>query len=248
MMRRFPIAAAILAASVAFAGGLNAQVLVWSTGNSSDSTQGVADYLTATNLFSSVTAINATTLTLADLDDYKAVLFFTNSSSGSEPSNGNVLADYADLGRTLVLATFSWANQGGNTLAGRIINDSVSPVVLTGSSLYSSVTIGTKDASNFLQGVTSITGYYHDSVAAVSGATTHATWSDGTPLLVTKGNVVAVNLFPVSQNVSGDYQKLFANALFYGVPEPSTYALLALGASLVLWSRRRAANRKDSGP
>lgn len=248
MKRSSPIAVVILIASLALTAGLNAQVLVWSTGNSTTSTQAVANYLTATNLFGTVTAINTTTLTLADLDDYAAVLFFTNSSSGSDPQNGNVLADYANLGRPLVLATFAWADQGGNTLSGRIISEAISPVVLTGSSRYTTVTIATKDNSNFLQGVTSITGYYHDSVAAVTGATVHATWSDGTPLLVSKGNVVAVNLFPTSDMVSGDYQKLFANALYYAVPEPSTYALMAVGVALVFWLRRRAARGKDSEP
>lgn len=251
MKRCPPIAVLLLAASLAFTDGLNAQVLVWSTGNNTTGTQTVANYLTSTNRFGTVTAINTTTMTLANLDDYKAVLFFTNSSDGSDSLNGNVLADYANLGRPLVLATFAWANQGGNTLAGRIISENISPVVLNGSSAYSTVTMASNDASIFLTGVASVGGYYHDRVTAVTGATIRATWSDGTPLLVTKGNVVAVNLFPdptASNSPTGDYQKLFANALYYAVPEPSTYALMAVGVGLIFWLRRRAANRKDSEP
>ncbi len=251
MKRCPPIAVLLLAASLAFTAGLNAQVLVWSTGNSSTGTQAVANYLTSTNRFGTVTAINATTMTLADLDDYKAVLFFTNSSSGSDSLNGNVLADYANLGRPLVLATFSWADQGGNTLAGRIISQSISPVVFNSGSAYSTVTMASNDGSVFFTGVSAVGGYYHDRVTAVTGATIRATWSDGTPLLVTKANVVAVNLFPdptASGNLTGDYQKLFSNALYYAVPEPSTYALMAVGVGLIFWLRRRAANRKDSEP
>ncbi len=51
-----------------------------------------------------------------------------------------------------------------------------------------------------------------------AGAVERGTWSDGEPLLATKGNVVGINLFPDGSwgNVSGDYQPLFANALCNG--------------------------------
>lgn len=212
-------------------------------GNYQGGTQAVADYLTNSGQFSSVTAINSTTLTISDLDDYQAVLFFSNGSG--DPLTGNALADFADLGRRLVIATFAWANQGGNTLGGRIISDSISPVVLNGSSLYSNVTIASTDGSSLFTGVTSIQGYYHDSVVPVAGAQVHASWSDGTPLLVSKNNVVAVNLFPdaTSGSVSGDYQQLFVNALVMPVPEPGTYALLGLGLGVVIWIQFRRRQR-----
>jgi cysteine-rich repeat protein len=186
--------------------------LVWSTGNTSG-TPDIAAWLMASGRFDSVVGINQTNFTLVELLAYDGILFFTNSSSGSDPSNGDVLADYADTGRGLVIATFSWANQGGNTLGGRIITDEISPFVVGGGSLYANVTIDSHDGSIFFSGVTAITGYFHDDVTLTTDAVLRGTWSDGEPLLAQKSNVIGVNLFPVNNNVSGDYQQLFINAL-----------------------------------
>jgi hypothetical protein len=189
--------------------------LLWGTGGASGITS-IASYLMATGKFTKVDTSTATTNNLSTLINYDAVLFYTNSSSGSDSNNGNVLADYADTGRRLVVCTFAWANQGGNTLSGRLITGQLSPFVLTGTSLYKDATIGNKDsASAFVSGVNAITGRYRDAVTLVSGATSYATWSDGYPLIARKGNVVGVNLFPDDSYgaVSGDFKQLFINAL-----------------------------------
>ena len=96
-------------------------VLVWSTGNSGGDTGAIATYLMASGEFSSVDGLDQTNVSFATLDTYDRVLFFTNASNGSDPTNGDVLADFADTGKRLVIATFAFANQGGNTLAGRIV-------------------------------------------------------------------------------------------------------------------------------
>jgi hypothetical protein len=217
-------------------------VLVWSMGNNLTNTQGVATWLQATGAFTSVDAYDGTALTLADLSSYQEILFFSNSNGGSDPNVGNALADFADTGRPLIIATFAYADQGSNTLGGRIISDSLSPVVFNSVTLYTDATIGTTDGSAFFNGVASITGNYRDSVSAVPGAVVRATWSDGNPLLVTKGNVVAITLFPDDSfgNVSGDYRMLFENSLtFFNIPEPPACALTAFGAVLLALIHRR---------
>ena len=189
-------------------------VLVWGTGTSQSNVDGVATWMQSVGGFTSVDGMVGT-VGLGTLLTYDAVLFFTNGSSGSDPSNGNVLADYVDAGGWLVMATFSWANQGGNTIGGRIVADQMSPFTTGSGSLYSNVTMASNDGSDFFTGVNSLGGYYHDDVSLTLGATSHGAWSDGRHLLASKGNVVAVNLFPDDSygNLSGDYQQLFVNAI-----------------------------------
>lgn len=229
-----------IAAVSLFVSGMTAQtILVWSMGGTQSTTQVVADYLTATERFASVTAIDSTTLTLPDIVNYDAILFFSNSNG--DPALGDVLADYADTGHRLVLATFVWAQQSGNTLAGRIITDGMSPVVATSSSAYTYVTIGSTDGSAFFSGVATLSGYFHDTVQPAPGAGVYGWWSDGTVLVASKGNIVAVNLFPddTYAHLSGDYAVLFANALLTPVPEPSTALLIATGAgAFAVWRWR----------
>lgn len=218
----------------------SAQLLVWSMGNSAGSTQNVANWLQSSGQFTSVTAIDSTSLTLPDLTNYQQVLFFSNS--GGDPAVGNTLADFAATGRRLVVATFSWADQGSNTLGGRFITEQVSPFVLTGSTLYTDSTIGQIVDPTLFTGVSAINGHYRDRVAPTAGAFVHAYWADGTPLLAVKNNVIAISLFPDDGffRVSGDYRQLFVNALtLQAIPEPSTYALLALGLGALVWLRRR---------
>lgn len=232
---RKPFAAVVVALlAVGLSSGAYAQdVLVWSTGNESGSTQGVADYLVATGLIDSAVASQNVNLTLADLLNYDAVFFFTNGCAGDMVAIGNVLADYADTGRRLVLATFSWADQGCNTLAGRIVTDGISPFAFQGPSLYTSVVMDWNDGHPYFDGVATLSGYYHDDVTTVAGATLHGTWNDGEPLLAERMNVVAVNLFPdaVFGNIGGEYDTLFANTLAWlvtGAEETSLSTIKAL--------------------
>jgi hypothetical protein len=243
------VSALLTAIATAFLGAsAQAQsVLVWTTGNSIGNTTAVAAWLQASGRFSSVTGLNVdSTLPLAQLLEYDRVLYFSNTSAAVDPAGiGNVLADYADTGRRLVLSTFSWANQGGNTLAGRIIDQQLSPYVLDGSSRYTDVTLQSHDGSAYFDGVNFLNGHFHDDVALTPGATGRALWSDGESLLATKGNIVAVNLFPDDSagNVSGDHRQLFINALAT-IPEPSTLLLGALAVGAVCGPRRAVGHRR----
>ncbi len=231
LMTAFALVIAVGPASVVF----GQDVLVWATGNVTGDTQGVADYVMASGYFNSVTASDNAFETLETLTGYDAVLYFTNGEDGDMVAIGNVLADYADTGRRLVIATFSWADQGGNTLAGRIIDEEISPFVFDGSSLYTNVTMDSNDGHAIFDNVDEISGYYHDDVTLTTGAEQHATWSDGEPLAADKGNVVAINLFPDDSwgNLSGDFEALFANTL-----RPSVVA-----TEIASWAQVKAAYR-----
>lgn len=197
--------------------------LVWATGNAGAGTQVVADYIESLGCFDTVDGIDADFVPLATLTNYDAVLYFSNGSGSQNPTAiGDVLADYADTGRRLVLATFSWADQGSNTLGGRLILDGISPLLTQGTSLYTNVTMASNDGSGFFTGVATVNGFYHDNVMLSGGAVERGTWSDGEPLLATKGNVVGVNLFPDDTwgQVSGDHRQLFANAMCFELATP----------------------------
>lgn len=215
-------------------------VLVWSTGNAGGSTPGVAAYLQSTGYFDSVVGIDQSLFTLEELLAYDRLLYFSNSSGGGQDpvAIGDVLADYADTGRQLVIATFAWANQGNNTLGGRIIDEEISPFVLEGTSLYTNVTMTWNDGSIYFENVNAVSGYFHDNVRLTTDAVERGTWSDGEPLVANKANVVGVNLFPDDSygRIGGDYVDMFANAL--RVPEPASLALLALGGLAVVRRRR----------
>lgn len=202
-----------LAAAPAFA----ATALVWATGNQGAGTAGVAAYIQSHGgCFDRVDAMDTDFVPLSTLMNYDAVLYFSNSSGSQDPNAiGDVLADYADTGRRLVVATFSWADQGANTLGGRFISDEISPFLVNGSSLYRNVTMSNHDGSCYFTGVSSVSGYFHDNVRLSTGAVQHATWSDNYPMLADKGNVVAISLFPDDSfgNIGGDYQQLFGNSM-----------------------------------
>jgi hypothetical protein len=196
-----------------------AKALIWATGNATyGNTQGVADYVLAAHCFDAVDAVDADLVPLSTLVNYDAVLYFSNTSLTQDPGAiGDVLADYSDTGRRLVVATFSWAQQGSNTLGGRLIADGISPFVSEGGSVYSDVDMASNDGSTYFTPVASLHGHYHDNVLLSAGAVLRASWTDGEPLLADKNNVVAVNLFPdgASSNglIGGDWQALFSNAL-----------------------------------
>ncbi len=239
MTLKFVGVAFVLGASLSSSFASGGNVLVWATGESFPLG---TSYLDSSGAFDSVTTVlSNSTLSFSTLNSYDKVLYYSNSSSGVDATSvGDVLADFVDTGKRLVLATFSWANQGGNTLGGRIVSDELSPYAVAGNSLYTSETMASNDGSVWFDGVNNLNVYFHDDVALTSGAVSHGTYTDGRSILATKGNVVGLNMFPNEAwgNIGGDYQRLAVNSLAgEPVPEPATMAALGLGLAAV--SRRR---------
>lgn len=243
---RYPSGLGFLSVAAALAipaGALaSSNVLVWSTGNSQSFTDNVAAWLYASGQFDSVTGIESVpTLSFNTLNSYDRILYYSNGSAGQDPDAiGDVLYQFSQTGKRLVLSTFAWANQGGNTLAGDIIDLQASPLLVEGSSLYSNVTMASNDGSALFTGVNSVGGYFHDDVKLSANGTQNATWSDNEPMVASNGNIIGVNLFPDDGygNLSGDYRQLFVNALTDRVPAPGSGAVLGL-AGLCAARRRR---------
>jgi hypothetical protein len=215
-------------------------VLVWSSGNGQFDTDAVAAWLFASGQFTSVKGVDQdATLPFDYLNSYDRILYFSNAGQTNPDSMGDVLHQFAMTGKRLVIAVFSWANQGSNTLGGDIIELGTSPYVADGFSLYSDVTMQSNNGSAFFAGVNTLTGYYHDDVHVVAGAVSHGTWSDGESLLAVKGQVVGVNLFPGdSKGLGGDYKQLFVNSLTAEIPAPSAMGVLALAGAMAARRRR----------
>jgi len=121
----------------------------------------------------------------------------------------------------VILTTFCWANQGGNTIRGRLLDD-YSPFQISGFSLYSWADLGTYASGHpIFQGVSTLHAFMRDDVSLSTGAMLLATWDDGHLLVAEKGNVIAINTalhvpFPLhSGGWTGDGWTLLHNTIVY---------------------------------
>jgi hypothetical protein len=192
--------------------------------------------------------------TLATLNQFDAVLAWTNFGFGVDMSN--LLADYVDAGGGVVLGTFWGQEVDLDKGGGRLETTGYNPLINPRNDAYQASSLGSFNASSPLfNGVSSLsaTEYRGDYLPGLdSGATLVASWSDGNPLLAYNAaqNIVNLTLFPNNisfGHASGDYQQLFRNSLafvaasngFAPVPEPSTYALAGAAFLGFIVIRRR---------
>ncbi len=178
--------------------------------------------------------------TLAALQQYDAVLVWTNQVPDNRIALSNRLADYVDGGGRVVITTF-WGQEMG--AAGRLNTHGYNPFTDPTPGNTTAGSLGSFDASDPLfAGVNSLsaTQYRGDYLPGVdSGATLAGSWDDGRPLAGYSANrkVVNVTLYPyVYQylHATGDYRELFRNALAFpatapdaNTPEPGMLTLLA---------------------
>jgi len=184
----------------------------------SPSVAAVQTYLSAFSDIATVDTFDATTgtPTLSYLQNYDAVLVWSNYAFDNSAALGDVLADYVDSGGGVVVTTFSY--HSSVLLAGRLIDEQYSPFVTAGPGLFSWADLGWYDPTHpIMTGVTSISGFYRDDVSLTSGATLVASWDDGQPFVAQKGQVVGVTLWCGWQDDhdwTGDVPTLMHNALF----------------------------------
>ena len=198
--------------------------------------------------------------TLAYLQQFNSVLVFSDRVNVDPTALSDLLGNYVLGGGGVVIATF-WGQQVGN--AGGLLNSTgFNPFTNPTSEAYISHTLGTYNPLDpLMQGVTALSSnqYNGDYLAGLdTGATLAASWNDGRPLAGYNAThkVAAITLNPnvvTLSNATGDYQRLFANALAFtggetaisAVPEPATWAMLMLGFGAIGASLRSAKRRSD---
>ncbi|MFO0838116.1 MAG: hypothetical protein U1D55_06270 [Phycisphaerae bacterium] len=201
----------------------------------------VRDKLLGTGLINSCAIFNATafgpgTPTLAYLQQFDAVIVWSNDSFADAVALGNVLADYVDAGGGVVVSVF--ANTSTNTarfLQGRWQTGNYIAIPQNGGFTQGAGSLGTvlvpghsimngvQTFSTFFLGASG--GYRPTNTSVTAGSTKVALWNTGHTLVALSPNprVVELGFHPVSSTVnanlywdaSTDGDLIMANALVY---------------------------------
>lgn len=208
------------------------------------------DKLLATGFFESVGLINPTrfgvfTPSLEMLQEYDALLVWSNDSFDDAVAMGNVLADYVDAGGGVVVAVF--ANTSTNAqrfLQGRWQTGDYIAIPQMGGFSEGPGNLGTVLVPDhpIMEGVTTFVtrwgttaqgiifgGYRPNEPDITPGSTKIALWNTGQTLIATAPNprVVELGFHPVSSDVNGnaywdaatDGARIMANALLFTIPK-----------------------------
>ncbi len=160
------------------------------------------------------------------LGSFDVVLLYEDGVFGGSAELGDRVAEYVRSGGNVVFGTFYWQNRSDGPFDARGWGalEELDPFESRGGAVYRK---GTLDPASLVPhplttGVTSLQAHaYWGGVAARSGTTVVASWSDGTPLAGYRTEaggqrLVALSLFPgyaVLPGVSGDFYVLWENAL-----------------------------------
>ncbi len=168
--------------------------------------------LNSTGLFTQVDIHNVRTYTptLAELQQYSAVLVFSDYAFYNSTELGNVLANYADAGGGVVVAIFAFYTNA--SISGRIASEGYLPFTTGPLTQGTPLTVIPDVPTHpLLEGVSSFDGgskSYHSPISLTAGAFQVAHWSNGVPLVATKqpttGKIVGLNFFPPSSDARSD--------------------------------------------
>lgn len=139
-----------------------------------------------------------TTPTVAELQNYACVLAFSNNTWNNQSDMGDNLADYVDLGGSVVLGTAVFESDSDLQLLGRITEDATYAPLTQGSSNFSYTNLGSDSGHAIMDGVNSIhNGYFWSMIDTESGAEWIADWTNGYALAAINANenCVGLNIF-----------------------------------------------------
>ncbi len=159
------------------------------------------------------------------LSQYDVVLLFANGLFNQSPVLGDQIEDYVQLGGNVITATFYWQNRSDSGLGspGCGSLEALDPFTSGPGQTYQSATLRTDTtlvAHPLTAGLTTLSSTgFRGAVAAKTGTTVVARWSDNSPLvgyraLPQGSRMVAIGLFPNSgRGATGDVVPLWQNAV-----------------------------------
>ena len=198
----------------------------------------VQSKLNSTGLFTQVDVHDASSSTpsLSELQEYNAVLVFNDTYFANSTALGNALADYADAGGGVVVASLAF-DSGSTAISGRIVTGGYLPFTQGLSDQGTPLTlIADLPTHPILAGVSSFNGglySLHNTISLAAGATQVAHWSNAIPLVATKqpaaGKIVGLNFYPPSKSVrpgfwdnATDGARLMGNSLVWAQSSSTT--------------------------
>lgn len=159
---------------------------------------------------------------VSDFMIYDVVITFSAYNYYDNIAMGDTLAAYVDSGGKVITCGFCWYRDGAH-LEGAIMNSTYNPFNSpSGDNHYSTANLGTYDAGHpMMDGVTTFSGYYRDSLQVNAGAYVVAQYDDAEYLLGYKiqpsgGLVVGFNAVPIDTNSGswdGQMVKLLSNII-----------------------------------
>lgn len=221
--------------------------------------QSVIDYLLASGHVSTVDFINTefSTPTLPDIEVYDAVICWTNMPPYDPVALGDLLADYIDLGKGVVVLDGAFSITWG--LQGRFMAE-YSPYAATDDG-FTDVVLGTYDPEHpLMAGVSTVTDYFVLNLSLTGNAACVAWWHNDWPFVAYNSDnnrAVGINSFPhASGPWTGDLMLVILNSVLFvsgtqqDVPTLSEWGMLIMGLLLLaigtvsVVRRRRAAISK----
>ena len=161
-----------------------------------------------------VDAYNGATGTpsLSQLMFYDVVVAYSNSLFSNSTILGDNLALYQDNGGVVVPMVFSFTDS--YNISGDWWAVGYSPFNL-GTNRFVAATLGSFVSGHPLMiGVDTLNAYFRSTTTLAPGAAQVATWSDGQPLIASKGRAVGINAYPgdYSKQWNGDFGRVIVNA------------------------------------
>ncbi|MBX3387945.1 MAG: hypothetical protein KF691_00670 [Phycisphaeraceae bacterium] len=203
-------------------------LVVHSFGGASETNDVIAK-LAGTGTLGGVDAFDAeaSTPTLAQLQNYDAILVANNFAWSNRVALGNVVADYVDWGGGVVLSMFTVSGIANSDLGGRFTGDY--RIINFSSTTSGNATLGAVAYAShpIMAGVGGFDGgnssYRPTLTTLAPGGLRVAQWSDGKTLVAVstrRANRADLGFYPPSSTLgasywSGDGAKLMANALLY---------------------------------